>query len=86
MLIRPCVPEIYRVEDYTVITGNLKLQNGYKILVKMYIPEKTKRCLPLGFGTVVPWTIDQKCDVAIFDIYLGSRIMRLTMLGIDKNL
>ena len=39
----------------------------------------------LRFGTFVPWTIGQKSDVVVFDFYLDSRIMRLTMLEIGKN-
>ena len=41
--------------------------------------------LPLRSGTVVSWTTDQKSGLAIFVVYLGSRIMRLIMLKIGKN-
>ena len=35
---------------------------------------------PMKLGIVVPWANVKKFGVAIFDIYLDSRIMRLIML------
>ena len=67
------------------MTGKLELLNGHIFWIKKYNPEKTKRCSLLRFGTVVHWTIDQKPDVAIFDAYLGSRMMRLTMFDVGEN-
>ena len=39
----------------------------------------------MRFGIVVTWANVQQFGIAISNIYLGSRIMRLTMLENDKN-
>ena len=39
----------------------------------------------MRFGLVAHWANVRKFGVAIFDIYLSSRIMRLTMLEIGKH-
>ena len=50
-----------------------------------YIPEKTRLSMTLRFNTVVPWTLVPKSIVVIFDIDIGFRIIRLTMLKHRKN-
>ena len=42
-------------------------------------------CSAVRFGLVIPRINVQKSGVAIFDINIGSRIMRLTILEIGKN-
>ena len=40
----------------------------------------------MRYGTIIdPRTIDQKSEVAIFDICLGSRNMRLTIIEVNND-
>ena len=54
-------------------------------LVEKVHSREIQKVSALRFGIVVPWENVQTFGLAIFDIYLGSRIMRLTMLEIGKN-